>query len=163
MCVCVSCFEDTSCPTCSIPASPGSPLSDGGWNPAAKQRLWASAGGSSPIEHEAHELEVEGARKAEQAYPPGGVLFALAGLAEVAIVPLQLLLLPGEEKTQAGCRGTPTCLAAGPPKSSTLTNQAQGQSRPPSRSLGCSQSQCCCVWPFFPLADRYLQEFRDAV
>lgn len=41
-----------------------------------------------PVKNKAHELQVEGAGEAEEADPAGGVLLALAALAEVAVVPL---------------------------------------------------------------------------
>lgn len=52
----------------------------------------------SPIKDEAHELQVEGAGKAEEADPPGGILLALAGLTEVAVVSFELLFLARRKK-----------------------------------------------------------------
>lgn len=51
-----------------------------------------------PIEDKAHELQVEGWRKAVQLDPSGGILLTLTRLTEVAVFPIQLLLLQSEEQ-----------------------------------------------------------------
>ena len=56
----------------------------------------------SPIKDEAHKLEVEGARQAVESDAPCGVLFALAALAVVAVIPFQLLLLQTMGEGQFG-------------------------------------------------------------
>lgn len=52
-----------------------------------------------PIKDKAHELQVEGWRKAVQSDSSGGVLFTLTALTEVAVLPVQLLLLQGKNNT----------------------------------------------------------------
>lgn len=46
-----------------------------------------------PIKDKAHELQIEGWRKAVQLDPAGGTLFALTVLAEITVFAIQLLLL----------------------------------------------------------------------
>ncbi len=52
------------------------------------QKLW-----HSPIKNKTHELKIECAGKTLELDPTGGVLFTLTGLAIVAIITVQLLLL----------------------------------------------------------------------
>lgn len=46
-----------------------------------------------PVKDKAHELQVEGGREVVQFDPSSGTLFTLTALAEVAVLPVQLLLL----------------------------------------------------------------------
>lgn len=63
--------------------------------------LKSSTSDGRPIKDKAHELQVEGWRKAVQFDPSGSVLFTLTALTEVAVLSIQLLLLQdgGERAT----------------------------------------------------------------
>lgn len=59
-----------------------------------------------PVEDKAHELQVEGGRNAVQSDPARRTLLSLTALTEVAVLPIQLLLLTGAGGSQ---RGQPVC------------------------------------------------------